>query len=79
MIITTKSGQSTDSNVYKVLVSDLSVAPGETYGSDNGLALNKDSAKIAKFDALAYYYEDTEGNVWENPYYYAWLNLYEGK
>lgn len=76
--ITNMSGQKKPSNITKVQMSDLSVAPGQSYGADNGAALHKDSAKVAKFSAIAYRYEDTEGNVWENPYYYAWLNLYEG-
>ena len=79
VIVTPKNGQIRTSNVLKMEMADLSFAPGQTYGSENGAALHKDSAKVAKFDALAYYYEDTEGNVWENPYYYAWLNLYEGE
>lgn len=79
VIVTLKDGQTKTSNVAKILLDDLSVAPGESYGADHGAALHKDSAKVTKFDAIAYYYEDTEGNVWENPYYYAWLNLYEGK
>lgn len=79
VIVTPKNGQIRTSNVLKLEVADLSFAPGQSYGSKNGAALHADSAKVAKFDALAYYYEDTEGNVWENPYYYAWLNLYEAK
>lgn len=79
VIITDMSGKLKTSNVIKVLMDDLSVAPGQSYGADNGAALHKDSAKVAKFSAIAYRYEDTEGNIWENPYYYAWLNLYEGK
>lgn len=79
VIITPKNGQILTSNVVKLQMSDLSFAPGQSYGAENGAALHKDSAKVAKFDALAYYYEDTEGHVWENPYYYAWLNLYERK
>lgn len=79
VIVTAMDGQIKTSNVIKILLDDLSVAPGESYGADYGAALHKDSAKVTKFNAIAYYYEDTEGNVWENPYYYAWLNLYEGK
>ena len=79
VIVTSKNGQTRTSNILKLQVSDLSLAPGQSYGAENGAALHKDSAKVAKFDAIAYCYEDTAGNVWENPYYYAWLNLYEGK
>ena len=79
VIVTPKNAQIRTSNVLKLEMTDLSFAPDQTYGSENGAALHKDSAKVAKFDAIAHYYEDTEGNVWENPYYYAWLNLYEAK
>ena len=79
VIVSDRNGQLKTSNIVKVLMDDLSVAPGQSYGADNGAALHKDSAKVAKFSAIAYRYEDTEGNIWENPYYYAWLNLYEGK
>lgn len=77
--VTHRNGQLRSSNILKISVDDLSIAPGQSYGADNGAALHADSAKVAKFSAIAYQYEDTEGNVWENPYYYAWLNLYEGK
>lgn len=77
--ITSMNGQQVDSNIIKINLSDLSMAPGQSYGAENGAALHKDSAKVAKFIAIAYRYEDTEGNTWENPYYYAWLNQYEGK
>ncbi len=79
VIVTNRNGQLKTSNVIKVLMDDLSVAPGQSYGADNGAALHADSAKVGKFSAIVYQYEDIEGNVWENPYYYAWLNLYEGK
>ena len=79
VIVTGRDGKLKTSNVCRTELSDLSMEPGQSYGADNGAALHNDSAKVAKFDAIAYYYEDTEGNVWENPYYYAWLNLYEGK
>ena len=79
VIVTGRDGKLKTSNICRTELSDLSVAPGQSYGADNGAALHSDSAKVAKFDAIAYYYEDTEGNVWENPYYYAWLNLYEAK
>ena len=79
VIVTPKNGQTRTSNVLKLQMADLSFAPGQSYGAENGAALHKDSAKVAKFSAIAYQYEDAEGNVWENPYYYAWLNLYEGK
>lgn len=79
VIITNRNGQLKTSNIVRVQMNDLSVAPGQSCGADNGAALHKDSAKVAKFSAIAYRYEDTEGKVWENPYYYAWLNLYEGK
>lgn len=77
--VTHRNGQLRSSNILKISADDLSIAPGQSYGADSGAPLHKDSAKVAKFNAIAYQYEDTEGNVWENPYYYAWLNLYEGK
>ena len=76
--ITNWNGDLRTSNITRVQMSDLSLEPGQSYGADNGAALHQDSAKVAKFSAIAYRYEDAEGNVWENPCYYAWLNLYEG-
>ena len=77
--VTHRNGQLRSSNILKISVDDLSIAPGQSYGADSGAPLHKDSAKVAKFDAIVYKYEDIMGKVWENPYYYAWLNLYEGK
>ena len=77
--VTHRNGQLRSSNILKISVDDLALAPGQSYGADHGAALHKDSAKVAKFDAIVYQYEDTNGKVWENPCYYAWLNLYEGQ
>lgn len=79
VIVTGRDGKLKTSNICRTELSDLSMAPGQSYGTDSGAPLHKDSAKVAKFDAIAYQYEDINGKVWENPYYYAWLNLYEGK
>ncbi len=77
--ITTKSGNKKDTNIVRIAMEELTFAPGETYGSDTGAALHKDSAKAETFIAIVYRYEDSQGNVWENPYYETWEDLYEGK
>jgi hypothetical protein len=41
------------------------------------VGLHADSDKVASFLAIPYYYEDIDGNTWENPWYDSWLSLYE--
>ena len=79
VIMTNRNGDQTESNIFRVRLSELSTAPGESFGSDTGAALHADSAKVSKFAAIPYQYTDADGKTWENPYYYAWLNQYEGK
>ena len=79
VIMTNRKGDKTETNIFRAQLSELSIAPGESFGSDTGAALHADSAKVSKFTAIPYQYTDADGNTWENPHYYAWLNQYEKK
>lgn len=74
--ITWSDGEKATNNVAKLIMDELSFADGKTYGSRNGLPLHKDSAKVDKFIAIVASYVDADGNIWENPCYSAWLNMY---
>jgi hypothetical protein len=75
--ITWSDGEKAESNVVKIRMKDLALAYGGEYGADKGVGLHADSDKVASFLAIPYYYEDIDGNTWENPWYDSWLSLYE--
>lgn len=77
--ITWSDGDVAESNVVNIRMKDLALASGGEYGSDKGVGLHANSAKVASFLAIPYYYEDIDGNTWENPYYETWLDLYEAE
>lgn len=77
--ITWSDGEKAETNVVNIRMKDLALAPDGEYGSDKGVGLHADSAKVASFVAIPYYYEDIDGNTWENPYYEAWLDQYEAE
>ena len=65
-------------DVVKIRMKDIALAYGGEYGADKGIGLHADSEKVASFVAIPYYYEDLDGNAWENPLYESWLALYKG-
>ena len=77
--ITWSDGKKAESNVVKIRMKDIALAYGGEYGADKGIGLHADSEKVASFVAIPYYYEDLDGNAWENPLYESWLALYKGK
>lgn len=77
--ITWSDGEKAESNVVKIRMKDLALAYGGEYGADKGVGLHTDSEKVASFQAIPYYYEDIDGNTWENPWYDSWLALYEAE
>lgn len=77
--VTSNEGKVNDTNIARVSLKKNPIEPGDTYGSDHGYGMHKDSAQVDKFIAIAYYYEDVNGNTWENPYYGAFIEAFEGK
>lgn len=73
------SGEAKGSNMAKARISDINVTPGQTIGEENGYGLSKDCKGVTKFLAIPYYYEDSEGGTWDNPYFSDWEDLYETK
>lgn len=54
------------------------IAPGDLYGEDTGMELDKDM-DIEYFKPIIASYEDFEGNTWENKELKNFLKIYEGK
>lgn len=77
--ITWSDGEKAETNVVMLRMKDLALAPDGEYGSDKGVGLHGDSAKVDSFKAIVYYYEDVDGNTWENPLYEVWQDLYEAE
>lgn len=77
--ITWSNGEKAENNIVHLRMKDLALAPGGEYGSGKGIGLHADSPKVENFVAIAYYYEDIDGNVWENPLYKTWLEQYEAE
>ncbi len=71
------NGQENESNIGWAAMKDIALAPGESYGADNGLGLHADCSTVSSFYAIVYSYTDADGNVWENPLYNDWLAHYE--
>ncbi len=68
------------SYVKKCNYQDANMVNGSTYGGDRGMAIDySDTGTIATFKAIVVEYTDFDGNTWKNPYYDAWLGLYEDK
>ena len=77
--VTGKDGDANETNIARVSLKYNYIKSGDTYGSDHGYGMHKNSAEVDKFIAIAYYYEDVNGNTWENPYYGAFIEAFEGK
>lgn len=58
---------------------DVNMPDGTSYGSQSGFAIDAKESDIATFKAIVVSYDDFDGNTWENPYYDAWVELYEDK
>ena len=71
------NGKTEDDNIGCIKIGDLNMAPGETCGSDVGLGLHISNDRVSRVLAIAYKYEDVNGNTWENPYYDHWVKQYE--
>lgn len=66
------------SYVQLVNYSDINLVPGGSFGSASGYEIDE-ACGIQQFKAIAVSYETFEGDSWENPYYDAWRELYEGQ
>ncbi len=64
--------------VQEVNYDDINLVGGATFGEDSGFALDVNTT-IASFKAMAVSYETFDGTTWENPYYDAFCDLYEGQ
>lgn len=58
---------------------DANMIDGATFGENGGYSLSAQGAKIATFKAIVVSYTDFDGQVWENPLYNDWCELYEDK
>ena len=65
------------SYVREVNYADINLIPGDTFGKNSGFEIDENCG-IETFKAIAVSYETFEGDTWENPYYDAWKELYEG-
>lgn len=66
--------------IQEVDFGDVNMIPGSTFGENMGMTLDHNDQKpIATFKAIVIQYTDFDGNIWDNPYYETWRNLYEDK
>ncbi len=66
------------SYVVKVNFNDINLVPGKTFGEKHGYEVDE-SCGIKTVKAIVKSYETFEGEVWENPLYIDWCEIYEGK
>ena len=57
--------------------SDINLVPGDEFGRNSGFSIDENCA-IESFKAIVKSYETFEGTTWANPYYDAWISMYEG-
>lgn len=68
------------SYIKKCNYGDVNMMDGTTFGKNKGMPIDyDDTGVIGTFKAIVVEYTDFEGNVWENPYYDAWVSLYENQ
>lgn len=65
------------SYIKKVSFGDINLVPDDTFGEDKGYPI-EESCKINFCKAVVESFETFNGDTWENPYYNAWRELYEG-
>jgi hypothetical protein len=58
---------------------DINLVPTRTFGNNSGMPLDSNSSEIPFLKAIAVSYESFDGDKWTNPYFDAWLEMYEGK
>lgn len=59
---------------------DANIVDGGTYGEDLLFGIMEETAsRLETFKAVVVKYEDFEGNIWENPYYSDWIEIYKEK
>lgn len=63
--------------VRQVSFDDINLVPGATFGEDYGYKIDE-NCHIASFEAIVLSFETFENQVWKNPYYDEWCDLYEG-
>ena len=66
------------SYVKEVKYADMNLVGGQSYGEDRSYSLS-DGDDIESFKAVVVSFETFDGDVWENPYYEDFCELYEGK
>ncbi len=64
--------------VRKCNYEGMNLIPGESGGGDGGMSIDEE-CNISTFKAIVYSYTTFEDETWENPYFDAWCELYEGK
>ena len=64
--------------VTEVLLEDINLVPGSSYGDSQGYAIDENCA-IESFKAMVVSYTTFEDKTWENSEYKAFCDLYEGK
>jgi len=65
------------SYIKKVNYNDINLIPGGTFGKSSGFEVDE-SCGIKTFKAVVESYETFEGEIWENPLFDEWCELYEG-
>ena len=69
-----------DAYVAQVNYDTINLPPGQSFGSEGGFQLHPDNQRpIAQCKACVVQYTTYDGKTWMNPYYKAFLELYEGK
>lgn len=63
--------------IRQVDYSDINLVPGDEFGRDSGFSIDE-NCNISSFKAIVESYETFDGNTWNNPYYDAWKEMYEG-
>lgn len=58
--------------------SGINLLAGKKYGEDSGMELAEGMDIIKKVKAIVVSYEPFDGEIWENPLYDEWVEMYEG-
>lgn len=64
--------------IKEVTAEGVNLTPGGTYGESNGFGLSE-NCNVSEFKAIVKSYETFEGEIWNNPLYRDFCELYGGK
>ena len=67
------------SYVNEVDYGDVNMVDGTTYGEGMGMSLDSETDNIKYIKAIIFEYTSFNGDIWKNPYYSSWKELYENK